>query len=445
MASQVPSGYRDLYSASTRINTNVNMIGVVTDVRAPCRTKGSDWLCTFSISDPTYHESEEGLLVRFFRPMETELPRIQGTGDVVILRDIKIKEWSGRTMALSGKATSWAVFASDSIPEKAPPRFQLAFVKDSRAPAPSLAEMEYAIFLCNSRDRSTFRKTSQSLFASADVSPPQTNSIIQTSAPRLSRDKFSIIKDVQIDKYYDLVGQVVKIYPSNGNVELYITDYTSNPLLYNYVWGCPAEQDVNSREGDEFGYAPRSSVNGKWPGPFGQLTLTVTLWPDHCYFAQSNVKENHFVYLRNVRIRYSKDKKVEGSMHTDRKYPDKVDVSIIRDHGDDERVKNVLRRKMEYSEKFKAQSQCFVNDVRGQKRKLEDGTKHMPKAQARKQKRQQREQALRPKSKEQGIKQADDDNTEDIGIPSNPSKEDLNKNSIHPLTYSRANQKVSSG
>lgn len=435
MASKVPFGYKDLYSASTQINRDVNVIGVVTDVRAPCRSKGSDWVCTFSISDPTYSESEEGLLVRFFRPMETELPRIRGTGDVVILRNIKIKEWSGRMMAMSGRTTSWAVFASDSIPERAPPRFQLAFVKDPRAPAPLPSDMEYAIFLCNSRDRSMFRKVSEPYSSSAGVLPPQSDSTVQASAPRLSRDKFSTIKDVQIDKYYDLVGQVVKIYPSNGNVELYITDYTSNPLLYNYEWGRPAAEDVNSREGDEFGYASRNCANGKWPGPFGRHTLTVTLWPSHCYFAQSNVKENHFVYLRNVHIRYSKDAKVEGSMHTDTKYPDKVDVSVIKDHRDDDRVKNVLRRKMEYSEKFKAQSHSFINDARGQKRKLGDDRKHMSKAQARrKQRRQQKEQASRPKSKEQGIERSDESNTEDAIIPPNPSKQDLNKNSINPLT-----------
>lgn len=436
MASKVPFGYSDLYSASTRINTSVNLIGVVTDVRAPCRSKGTDWVCTFSISDPTYDDSEEGLLVRFFRPMEMELPRIQGTGDVVILRNIKIKEWSGRTMAMSGKTTSWAVFASDSVPEKAPPRFQLAFVKDPRAPAPLPTEMEYAIFLCNSRDRSTFRKTSEPYSAGADVLLPQTDSIIQASTSRLSRDKFSTIKDVQVDNYYDLVGQVVKIYPSNGNVELYISDYTTNSQLYNYVWGYPAGQDVGSREGDEFGYAPHNSDNRKWPGPFGRLTLTVTLWPGHCYFAQSNVKENHFVYLRNVLIRKSRDrKKIEGSMHTDRKYPDRVNISIIKDHGDDDRVKSVLRRKLEYSEKFKAQSHRFINEARGQKRKLGNSGKPISKAQAKKQKKQQREQALRPKSKKQGIEQSDESNTEEAFILPNPSKHDLNQNSMHPLTF----------
>lgn len=433
MASKVPFGYKDLYSTSKQINADVNVIGVVTDVRSPSRSKGPDWMCTFSITDSSYSESEEGLLVRYFRPMETELPKIQGTGDVVILRHIKIKEWSGRTMAMSGKTTSWAIFNSDSIPEKAPPRFQLVCVKDPRAPTPLPAEMEYAIFLCNSRDRSMFRKVSEPNSYTASALSSQGHSIVQASVPQPSRNKLSLIKNVLVNNYYDLVGQVVKLYPSNGNVELYVTDYTSNPQLYNYEWGLPAVENANPREGDEFDYAPRNSANSKWPGPFGRHTLMVTLWPPHCDFAQSNVEESDFVYLRNVYIRNNKRARVEGSIHTDKKYPDKVEVNNLKDHTDDDRVKNVLRRKIEYSEKFKAQSQSFINDVRGQKRRLGDG-KHMSKAQARKKKKQQKEQASRPKSKEQRIERSDESTTEDIIVPPYPSKQDLNKNSIHPLT-----------
>ena len=433
MASELPSGFKDLYSASTRINTSVNLIGVVTDARAPCRTRGTDWVCTFSISDPSYDKSEEGLLIRYFRPMEMELPKVQGTGDVVILWNINIREWSGRMMAMSGKSTSWAVFASGSIPEKAPPRFQLAFVKGPRAPAPLPTEMEYAIFLCNSRDRSTFRKISESFSTSADILPPQSDSSIQASASRLSRDRFSLIKDVQINGFYDLVGQVVKIYPSDGNVELYVTDYTINPQLYNYEWNRPAASNVSSREGDEFGYTPRGTANGNWPGPFGQLTLTITLWPDHCYFAQSNVKANDFVHLRNVSIRKSKDKKkVEGSMHTEQKYSGKVNISIIKDYRDDDRVKHILSRKMKYFEKFKHQSQLAIVENRGLKRKSGDDGKQLTKAQIRSKKKKQKEQVLRLQSKEQGIEPSDGNNIEGAVIKANPSKQHLNKNSISP-------------
>lgn len=445
MNPEVPIGYRGLSSVSSRIMGSVNLIGVVTDARMPFRTKGRDWVQTFSISDFTY---EEGLLVRFFRPMETEFPKIQGIGDVVILRNMRIMEHSGRTVAVSTYTTSWVVFASDSIPEKAPPRFQLAFVKDPRAPAPSSTEMDYAMSLCNSRDRSTFRKFSELYSAGRDVLPPQADS----SAPQLIRDKFSNIKDVQIDNFYDLVGQVVKIYPSNGKVELYITDYTANSRLYNYVWNCPAAQDVGSREGDEFGYAPGNSAKQEWQGPFGRLTLAVTLWPKHSEFAESNVKKNQFVSLRNVRIKEHKNQNIEGVMHSDQTFRDKVNVSIIEDH-DDDRVKNILRRKMGYNEKFKTQSQSFMKEARERGRNVGDGGKHMSRgqtrAQVRKKRKQQKGQALRPQSRQQGIEQSGESNFENVVIPPNLRREDLNKNSMNPSVfvlrlYSFANLKTAS-
>lgn len=435
MASTAPTGFKDIRSASTQIDADVNVMGIVTDVRRSCKSKGSDWMCTFSISDLTFGETEEGLLVRFFRPMEMELPQIQGTGDVVILRRIKLKEWSGRTMAMSNKTTSWVVFPSDSIPEKAPPRFRLTYVKDQRSQAPLPAEMEYAMLLCNSRDRSTFRKVSEPSSHTAgdgDLSS-QGHSVAHTSAQQQRQEKFSMIKDVTIDRYHDLVGQVVKIYPANGNVELYITDYTSNSFLYNYEWGIPSAEDADPREGDEFGHIPRNSAGRKWPGPFGRYTLTVTLWPAHCYFAQANVKEGDFVYLRNVHIKHSKDGKVEGSLHTDQKYPEKVDITKLDDHRD-ERVKNVLRRKLEYSQRFEAQSQSFINEARGQKRKVCDDAKHMSRAQARKKKKQHKELASRASPKAQDIERPDQNRSEDTVRPPNPHRQDLNRNSTYSIS-----------
>lgn len=436
MASKVPFGFKELCSATNQTNTPVNLMGVVTAVQRPRESRGTDWVCTFSISDPSYDESEEGLLVRFFRPMKTELPKIQGTGDVVVLRNIKINEWSGRMLAMSGKSTSWAVFTSSSIPEKAPPRFKLAFEKEPGAPAPMPNEMEYAIFLCNSRDRTTFREISEPSPASADVLPLQSNSSIQTSRSRLSRDRFSLIQDVQVNNYYELVGKVVKIYPSDCNVQLYITDYTSHPQLFNYAYGYSEAPDVSSREGDEFGYTPQGSTNGNWPGPFGCRTLSLTLWPDHSYFAQNNVKQNDFVSLRNVLIRKGKDgKNVEGSMHTETKYPGQVNISILKDDGDDHRVKDIIRRKKIYSQEFKDQKQRFISEARGQKRKLGDGGKQLSKAQVRKQKRQQKEQSLRPQSKEQGIERPDENDPENTAIQPNTSKQNFNKHSKNPLTF----------
>lgn len=431
MASELPDGFVDICTATSKVNAEVNIIGVITDVLPPCKSKGTDWMCSFSIADSTYGSENDGMKVRFFKPMESELPKVQGTGDVIILRSLNIRQWSGMTLGLASWSTSWTVFPANSIPEKASPDLQLKYTKDARAPAPSALDFKNAILLCNSRDRNSFIRVTNTDSHTPEISSIQSPLPAQ-AVPTISRqEKFSLIKDVQIDQFYDLVGQVIKIYPSNGCVELYFTDYTPNPLLYNYKWGLPDELDGISREGDEFGYVPSTSTNKKWPGPFGKLTLTVTLWPSHSYFAQTNVKEKDFVFLRNVRIRYSRDEKVEGSMHTDQRYPDRVDVTILKDHKDDERVKNVLRRKLEYSEKFETQSEIFIKGARSQKRKQDEREKPLSSKQAKRKRKQQKEQPSKSKSKPQVQENPKKDEDKAVEAKSllNPHKQELNKNS----------------
>ena len=399
MALAAPNGYVDLYSAVNRQNTDLNIIGVVTDCLPATLSRGTDWMCTFSLADSRVGGYGEGLKVRFFRPRESELPAIRGTGDVVVLRNVKSKIWSGMTVIMSGWASSWIVFPASSIPEKPPPNcVQLKYIKDVRAPVPTSAEMLYAISLCNAQDRNTF---------TAPAEPRAT--LIPTTEPSLSgsnsRQKFSVVKDVVIDKFYDLVGQVVKIFPNNGRTELYITDYTSNTLLYNYEWGREGEDGV-PKEGDPHGYLPRASGK-KWRGPFGKMTLMVTLWPPHSYFAETNVKEDDFVFLRNVRIKYSGDVKLEGGLHTDRRDSDRIDVNILKDCSDD-RVKDVLRRKKEYGKNFKQQSEELIAEARGQKRKAGEEGENLSKAQARKRRKQLREREQQERQRQQ--RQSNDEN-----------------------------------
>lgn len=426
MAPAVPLGFIDLLTASTKVNRDVNIIGVATDVIPPTKSRGTDYMCTFTLADASFSHSDEGLQVRFFKPDMKSLPKCQGTGDVVILRGIKIQSYRGMTIALSRWATTWLVLPATSIPKHIPSRFlQLKHEKDPRADVLSNAEMLYAIFLCNSRDRSTF--------STIAIAPAQEPNLPVSGAtpvmPIQRREKFSLIKDVQIDMFYDLVGQVVKIYPSNGCVELYFTDYTANPLLYNYEWGVTGGGE-NSREGDEFDYIPRNSMNKKWPGPFGRMTLTVSVWPPHSYFVQSEVKEQHFMLLRNVRIKLSKDAKMEGSMHTDQRHNDRIDVSVLKDYRDDDRVKNVLRRKLDYSKKFKAQSEQFIEESRNKKRKRTEPSETLSKSQAKKIRRQQKGQ---PKELERGqeFKKMDENGTShSLPLPKS-NRQELNRNGVY--------------
>ncbi|KAK4694923.1 protection of telomeres protein 1, partial [Lecanoromycetidae sp. Uapishka_2] len=145
MSSIVPPKFLDLKTAVTRLRANVNIIGVVTDFQLPVKSRGSDMMCRFSLADESYGESSDnGLMIRFFRPMQSELPALTGKGDVVLLRSIGIKEYSGMTIGVSNFQTSWTIFPGACFSTAlSPSHLQLKHVKDPRAPVPTLSETEY--------------------------------------------------------------------------------------------------------------------------------------------------------------------------------------------------------------------------------------------------------------------------------------------------------------
>lgn len=398
MAPDTPPGFVDLYTASTRPNTNLNTMGVVTEYLPPAPSRGTDWMSTFSIADHTsgYDNSQK---VKFFRPNEPELPKIQGTGDVIVLRNVKLKEWSGMYFLLSSFSSSWAVFPQTSIPQHlSSTQLQLGCIKEAKAPEPILAEKRYAVTLCNLRERSTYSVPVPYMPRTDSATtgcPSATGDTAGTFPGR--KDKFSLIKDVVVDAYYDLTAQVIKTYSAQGCLELYVSDYTPNKLLYNYEWGCEGENGIG-RDGDEYGYAPVATQK-HWRGPYGKRTMTISLWPPHSYWVQAHVKDDDIVHLRNVRVKWSQDAKLEGVLHTDKKWASKVDVSVLSKEDADDRLKDVLRRKRDYLKQFKHQSEEFVNEARGLKRKQNDSTKPLSKQQLKKQRKLEREQKEQEKKK----------------------------------------------
>ncbi|KAI4184155.1 MAG: hypothetical protein L6R41_004946 [Letrouitia leprolyta] len=338
-----------------------------------------------------------------------ELPKIERNGDVVILERVKITSWSGMIMGISSFNTNWTVLPEVSIPEKAPiGELNLKCWREKGSSGITQQQMRYAIELCNSRERSGFESSSAPVRSSTSTfstqTPPESSALAGTPSNYGRRDKFALIKDIEVERFYDLIGQVVKVYPSNGVVELYLTDYTSNSGLYNYEWG----RDDPTAEPDDSNllYGSTTSTSRQWSGPPGKVTLTVNLFPPHSYYAQNNVKENHFVFLRNTRMKFSRDSKVEGCLHTDRHNPERVDVTIIKNYGENERCKDVLRRKLEYTKKFHKQSDALTEIARGQKRKQAEEPK-LSKKQRRKRRKQQSEQEARNKQNDLGS--SDDD------------------------------------
>lgn len=378
----------DINTASAAINKEVHVIGVVSDFMPPSKSRGTDWMLTFSIADWSYgsidNPSNEGLKVRFFRPLKSDLPPINGTGDVVVLRSVKVKQWAGMILAMSAFSTAWTVVPALSIMDRASSAIgHFHQLKDARAPPLSKVEINYVQGIIDSQDKSHF--TSVKTDAAATLTRAQESHEFIVPA---RREKFSLIKDMQANTYYDMVGQVVKLYASMGRVDLYVTDYTGNDGLYFYEWG--QDEDGEQRD-DEKGFPSIVSKQAKkWPGPFGKMTLAVTLWPPHSEFVNRNVRENDFVHLRNLHVRFDKDTKIVGSLHEDRMNSDRIYVSLIHDLSQDDCAKEVLRRKQEYHRKFDLQSKKFILEARDHMTRSGEEGKPLSKGQARKKRKQDR-------------------------------------------------------
>ena len=337
MAVRIPEKFEDLRTVYGKsVSSHVNIIGVVTEFKSPYKTKGTDWSCICDIADQTLGNlgfaGQSGLSVRCFNLSASLLPAVHGPGDVVVLKSVKVSKYREMKIVLTTRDTRWVVIPLSSIPTQVPAniqQLQIPPVRSGRESFPLSKEMmAYAANLVNSHDRSIYGGSAMTPGSASGATTPR------SAAP--VRDKFALVKDLEISRFYDLVGQVCKKFRSGYSecVELYITDYTGNELLW-----------LNHDESIEPGY---SSGNQKWPGPFGKLAMTVSLFPPHSEFAMENLEVDDYVFLRNVHIKYSRDSKMEGVLHTDNKYLDKVDITKLSTEDNDERLKDVMRRKLKY-------------------------------------------------------------------------------------------------
>jgi hypothetical protein len=139
------------------------------------------------------------------------------------------------------------------------------------------------------------------------------------------------------------------MYYQDDRVHLYVTDYTVNKSLFDY--GDKSDEENEGGADDTFGFLTRPTREKRaWQGPRGRMTLQVTLWDPHSYHARENVTEDAYILLRNVHVKADRTNGLlEGVMHTDKKYPEKVDVRVIEeDHQNDPRLVELMTRKREY-------------------------------------------------------------------------------------------------
>jgi protection of telomeres protein 1 len=143
--------------------------------------------------------------------------------------------------------------------------------------------------------------------------------------------KFRLIKDVSDGMFADLLVRIVKKFVnSSDSAELYVTDYTENrDLFYRPHPSEDPKRELLGRDGDAYAYI--TSTSREWEGPYGYFALNVKLWQPHAAAADREFQEGDIAFLTNVKIKYSPSSKLEGSIHSDWKYPDKV--CIIKPDG----------------------------------------------------------------------------------------------------------------
>lgn len=355
-----PEGFTDLSTASRQVGKLVSVIGVVVRFEQPCATKGTDYTVSFVLRDASWEEEySPGLDFRFFNKSEANLPKISSLGDVIVVRQIKISNYRGLRTALSHYSTENVVFPRGSIPMKEF-RFQFTgkktmhYLSTPGSRAPTVEEQQFAIAL---HDSVTIDPTSTKNASSAINGPktPSNATAVQskgsaTGAPGAAPTtdmKFRLLKDLQADTFVNLVGEIVKMHPNDfGYLEVYLTDYTSNSLMFNQL--SPEEEAEiygQGTDGDTFGYTSRRKKS-QWPGPYGTMTLQVELHDPHAIWARNNVAEGTFVALDNVRVKINNNGKLAGNLWRDQKYQEKILVTKCAEQ--DPRVKSVLKRKQDY-------------------------------------------------------------------------------------------------
>lgn len=322
--------------------------------------------------------------------------------------------WSGTISLLAHMSSEFHVLPASRIPQgpAGVPNAQWISTPQS-AKKPHVDETTYV---------------TRAFLNTGEMSMPSSQEFQACAAQAMNvRDKFSLLKDVKPGNFYNLLGEVIRIFDgSPSTITMYLSDYTAHKSFYEYVWQEDGQaSDDNGR--DEYGnrkYKPKESK--AWPGPYGKMTIQLTLYDAHADFVRDNVKDGQWVLLRNVHIKFgTMGNCLEGFLRGDpNQYENTIRVEVMKQKEDkdenDTRWKDAIRRKLDCSKKFSKQKQEFLEQAAslGEKRKR-DGE---PTTLNSKKRRQERRAAAERKVVSEEARIAE--------------KLDLNANSIHPDFFS---------
>jgi len=292
-------------------------------------------------------QAKSGVTVKLFLRRD-KMPTIKALGDIILLRNVERTNWSGNWFIMKTKITESMCFPAIQIMD---PAYSAAIASGEKVlphtafpPKASLSISEQ-LYIINLRKWASGIDEFPSASAQQMKAPPA----LPIKDPSIAGSKkFTLLQDVQISSFVDLVGEVRKMWSTNNGTDLYLTDYTSNNMLYDYK---PINGPATGQNGDEFGYISNRPTK-EWVGPHGKMTIQVRLWYPHNTFADAEVHVGDIVLLRNVHITF-KQSIIEGVLHQDRSHPTQVDIRKLPSL--DPRVQAVHDRRARYQANINGQ------------------------------------------------------------------------------------------
>lgn len=374
---EVPSGFftveqlQTLSSREAENNRLVSVIGHIKDFQPPIKTRGSDWKCTLEIADHSIQSNSLGIKVVLFWPLEN-MPSESAVADIAVISRAKLQGFGGLRSLLSNINTTVHIMPSKKIPRNLCQSYthlwkSCSFYHNSsskKIDAPSYKETEYALMV-------NLKKSSRPTLSSKEhkLNKPQANNV---------REKYRLLADARPGEYCDLVGQIVKIRrQSSGVLSLYISDYSANDYLYDYIYEEKTAQTTSHTEEEYFTFQS-SRDKSNWPGPFGKLTIQIALWDQNADYINDRAKCGDWLALNNVRMKLNSNGSIlEGALHSEN---GKVLVQVLTLAEESPitsaRLKSAKKRQLKYKQYYNKLVANNENNVKensfGKKRKFDD-------------------------------------------------------------------------
>ncbi|KAK6520514.1 hypothetical protein TWF506_000766 [Arthrobotrys conoides] len=335
--------YASVTEAKAKLDQFVNLIGISVGFRPPKQSYGSDYQATIELCDKSATIYENRLTVRIFRPDAESLPQEMDVGEtIVVFKYIKVGSLKNQVNALVGMTnktrSSWVICKADMPSRRKSagshnkgadrPRIRIVDngpyrVKDPEKKKDLLSEEEYDA--C--KDLFEFFHTRGGLAGCHGMTERDYNEDVKPQKEILK--KAALIKEIQLDHFYDLTCFVQHVWSHNRFVEITVTDFTENKSLY--LRGAdPFSDEIEPTyrnetesymlEGAGVTRNSHKFANKKWfEKPFGHYSLKIACWDSWAHKANSEITEGCYLALMNVLIKRGKGGQWEGSISDGKK------------------------------------------------------------------------------------------------------------------------------